>query len=246
MKLFILSIALTLSTTSSFSQKGDNYIKLSHNITKEIKDITGFEKIDVSEDFEVYISFSETTEKVVIEANENLHDKIVVEKDGDKLKIYTKSYSYSYNNLKKSSGAKEKLVAYITANNLSEIKGTEDVQIVLKDKLYTDNLIIDLDEDTTLKGYIEAKNLVVLLNEDSTVYLNGSAESMMVDADEDSIIAGYDFVVDNADIKLNEDSVAKLTVNGKIDLRAKEDSFFYYKGNGHFTSKHLSGDSEVR
>jgi hypothetical protein len=246
MKLLILCLVLTLSAVSAYSQIGDNYIKLSHDITKENKNITGFQKIEVSEDFEVYLSFSETSEEVVIESNENLHDRIIVEKEGDKLKISTKPYSYSYNNRKKDSGAKEKLVAYITAKKLTEIKGTEDVTFLLKDKLYADNLTIDLDEDTSLKGYIEAQHLVVLLNEDSTVYLKGGAKSMKVDADEDSIIAGYDFVVGDIDINLNEDSVAKLTVNGEINLRAKEDSYFYHKGDGHFNRKHLSGDSEVR
>jgi len=48
------------------------------------------------------------------------------------------------------------------------------------------------------------------------------------------------------DIKLDEDSKAKLTVNGNINLRAKEDSYFYYKGDGSFGRKLLTGDSKVK
>ena len=246
MKLFSLLLVLSLTTSTALAQWGDNYIKLSHNITTENKNITNFDKIEVSEDFEVYIHISEEGEKVEIEANENLHDKIIVKKEGSRLKISTKSYSTSYNSRKKKNGAQERLVAHITARNLSEISATEDVKITLEDKLYAENLTIDLDEDSTLAGSIEAQNLVVLLDEDSVVDIEGSAETMRLAAHEDSTIKGFYFKVGTLEAKLTEDSVAKLTVNGTIDLRAKEDSYFYYRGDGHFTRKHLTGDSEVK
>ncbi len=245
MKTLFLSLVLTLTLTDAVSQWGDNYIKLSHNITIENKNITGFDKIEVSEDFEVYIHISDEEEKVEIEANENLHDMIIVEKEGSRLKISTKSYSTSYNSRKKES-AQERLIAHITARNLSEIIATEDVKITLEDKLYAENLTIDLDEDSTLAGSIEAQNLVVLLDEDSVVDIDGSAETMRLAAHEDSTIKGFYFRVGTLEAKLTEDSVAKLTVNGAIDLRAKEDSYFYYRGDGHFTRKQLTGDSEVK
>lgn len=246
MKSSILSLALTLSLTIASAQWGDNYIKLSHNITTETRNFTGFDKIEVSEDFEVRIRLSDTAEKVELEANENLHDLIQVEKEGKTLKIYTKPYSTSYNSRNKKSGAKERLVAYITAKSLSEIKGNEDVIIVLEDKLYSDKLTIALDEDSTFEGFLEVKNLVVQLDEDCILDIEGSAQSMEVAANEDSIIKGYDFEVGDLAIELDEDSVAKLTVNGDIDLRAREDSYFHYQGEGRFTRKRLTGDSEVK
>ena len=225
MKTSIFCFIFSLCLTCGFSQWGDNHITLSDNITTETKNITGFDKLEVSEDFKVYIRFSDTAEKVEIRANENLHDMIEVEKSGETLKISTKSYSTGGWG-KKRRGAEERLVAYITANNLSVIKATEDVKIVLKDNFYADNLTIDLDEDSTLEGYIEAKKLVVKLNEDSFLDIEGAVKTMKVDANEDSGIKGYDFVVGDLEIDINEDSEVKLTVNGEIDLRAKEDSYF--------------------
>jgi len=247
MRISILSLIFILTACSLFSQRGENYIKLSDNITTETKDISGFDKIDVSEDFKVHIRFTDGPEKVEIRANENLHDLIQVEKNGQTLKISTKSYSNNnWGGKGGGKGAQEKLVAYITANKLSEIKAEEDVSIILENELYADNLTINLIEDTTLEGFIEVNNLVVLLDEDSVIDLEGSAQNMDVKANEDCLIKGYDFNVGNLDIKLDEDSTAKLTVNGDIDLRAKEDSYFYYRGDGQFTSKRLTGDSEVK
>lgn len=234
---------MTLSLSSIYSQSGDNYIKLSDHITTENKDILGFNKINVSEDFEVFIRFSDTEEKIEIEANENLHDLIQVEQKGNSIKIYTESYST--NNWGRKGGASEVLVAYITTKELVAIKGSEDVIFVLEDKMYADNLTIDLDEDSTLEGFLEVQNLIVKLTEDSVLDIDGSADIMNVKADEDSYIKGRNFTVNDLTIDLTEDSEATLTVNGDIDLTAREDSIFSYRGNGSFTRKKLRGDSEV-
>jgi len=243
MRTSALSIIFILFVTSVYSQWRDNYIELSRNITTETKNITGFDKIDVSEDFEVHIHFSDSSEKVEIQANENLHALIQVKKEGRTLKIDTKSYSTgSWNN---KGGAKERLVAIITVTNLTEIRGNEDVTIVLEDAIQAEELTISLDEDSTLEGFLDVQYLVVKLNEDSVLDIAGSAHTMQVKANEDSSIYGYDFVVGQLDIVLNEDSEAKLTVNGDIDLRAREDSSFHYQGKGHFVRKRLTGDSEA-
>lgn len=235
---------LTLFLTSAFGQSKENRIRLSHKITTETKMITGFNKIDVSEDFQVIIRFSDKVESVEIEANENLHDLIQVEKHGETLKIYTNSYSTASNEFK--TNAEEKLVAYITAKSLSEIRGDEDVEIKLENKLKVNDLTIYLDEDSTLEGQIEVDNLIVKLEEDSELEINGAAQKMKVKANEDSIIKSFDFVVNDLEIILKDESEAELTVNGNIDLLARGESSFHYKGNGNFTRKRVTGESEVK
>ncbi len=245
MKYSILALALTLISSSLNAQWGDNYIKLSSDITTEEKDISDFDRIHVSEDFKVFVKFSESEEGVRIEANKNLHDLIQVEKNGNQLKIFTKPYSTSYG-LGKKSGAKERLVAYITMKNVTEIVGVEDVIFKLENKLKTDHLKIRMKEDCTLEGNIEVISLSADLDEDSVLDIFGSARSLELKANEDSVIKGFDFIVEDAKMNLKEDSEAKLTVNGNIALRAKEDSYFHYKGEGKFVRKILTGDSEVR
>ena len=246
MRLPVLTLcAFIFSYSSLFSQWNDNYIELSSKITTETKNITDFDKIDASEDFEVIIRFSDNSESVKIEANENLHDLINVRKEGNTLKIDTKSYS-TRNGWGKKGGAKERLVAYITAKKLSEITGSEDVVFELEDKLVANSLKINLDEDCTLEGHIEVQNLVVELDEDSVLDLEGSAQNMELEANEDSMIKGYDFVVGDLAVELSGDSQAKLTVNGDIQLRARGDSNFHYRGKGNIVRQRLSGDSEVK
>ena len=213
----------------------------------EKKAIKNFDKLEVGEDFEVIIKFSDKEESVEIEANENLHDYIIVEKVGNTLKIDTKSYSTGYKRKKGyNESAKERLVAYITAKQLTEIEGEEDVTIELDDKLVGRSLTINLDEDCVLEGHIEVRNLTVELNEDSALDLEGSAQYMQLEANEDSMVKGYDFEVGDLNVELSGDSEAKLNVNGNIELRARGDSNFYYRGKGKITRQRLTGDSEVK
>jgi len=246
MRLNVLTIVFSFFVTTAFAQWGDNYIKLSSTITTETKAISGFDKIEISEDFVVYIMFSDSEEKVEIEANENLHELIQVSKEGSTLKIDTKSYSTSSGGIGRKNGAEERLVAHITAKRLKEIKADEDVVIELKDKFIGDKLSIILNEDCTLQGHLEVQDLKVLLEEDCEIAIEGSAQAMDVEANEDCMIKGSDFVVGNLKIQLDEDSEAKLTVNGEVDLVAKDDSYFHYRGDANFVRKRLRGDSEVK
>lgn len=236
-------MAVVFSCGSAFSQWNDNYIELSSNITTETKNITNFQKLEVGEDFEVIIKFG-AKESIEIEANENLHDFIVVEKRGNTLKIDTKPYSTWRKG--KRQGASERLVAFITAKELVAIRGEEDVTIELDDKLVTESLEIRLDEDSALSGELKVKNLSVDLNEDSTLDLEGSAQKMELVANEDSMFKSYDFVVQDLVADLNEDSMAKITVNGTLDLDARDDSNFYYKGNAKVIRQRLRGDSKIK
>ncbi|MEM6319195.1 MAG: DUF2807 domain-containing protein [Bacteroidota bacterium] len=242
MKSLVCTVCSLLVLTTLYGQWNDNYIRLSSKITTEKMSHTDFNQIDVGEDFEVYIHFSDGPETVEIEANENLHELIEVEKMGNTLKIDTKSYSTN----NKYGGANEVLVAHITMKDLVDITASEDVVIELKDKLTTEALSIQLDEDCQLEGEISVQQLTVDLNEDAAADLEGTAHSADMELNEDSHLKGYGLAIHDLVIRLREDSAAKLTVNGNIDLRAGDDSDFYYKGNGTFIRKRLTGDAEMK
>jgi len=238
MKNTFVLIFLAFSTVT-FGQWG-NTINLSSNITKETRDVTDFTKISATDDFVVYIKLSNTEDKVEIEANENLHEYIVVEKEGDVLKLSTKSYS---TNSKK--GADEKLVAHVTAKRLTAISGDGDAEIKIINKISANSFSIYLDDDAVLKGAIAVKSLDVDMDDDAELEIEGSADTVDIDADSDSMIDGYRFVVNDLDIKLDGDSEARLTVNGKINITTRGDSEFTYKGNGTIEHKKVSGDSGI-
>ena len=126
------------------------------------------------------------------------------------------------------------------------IEGEEDVVFELEDPLATDQLTIKLEEDCVLSGEIDVKELTAELREDSYLDLEGRVGELDLEASEDSSIKGYDLEVGDIKAELRNDSEAKLTINGNIELRANGDSNFYYRGNGKVVKQRLSGDAEIK
>ena len=238
-----LMFSFLLVQTDLYSQKKHNYIQLSDNITTVSQQISGFDRVEISDDFTVYLTFA-NSEKVEIEANENLHDLINVEKTGRTLKISTQSYSTS-NRRYADKGAEEKLVAYISTRALTEIDLKDDVIMEIEGTLEADQININMVDDCTLTADVAVEYLIVDLDGDSTAELSGSALSMKIRANEDSLIKGEGLRAGDVAAKLKGDSEVKMIVDGDIDLNAKGDSLFEYRGSGSFVSRRLSGDSEV-
>jgi len=108
----ILILAAVFSMIFNSCEKFGSGIIPSGNITTETRDVTGFDEIDVSTAFNVYVTFSETEESVEIEANENLHRIIEVYEQGGSLVIKLQNGT----NVR---GHNVKLNAYITTSDLS-------------------------------------------------------------------------------------------------------------------------------
>lgn len=235
--LITLCLFYFIAVSSTHSQW--NRVQLSENITTETKKVQEFDKIYATDDFIVNVNFSDSETSLRIEANQNLHELIQVKVENGQLKLSTKSYSSS----RKS--ASERLIAHVTVPNLVSIAGSGDAEYYLLDPLRAKKLNLNLNDDAILKGKIHIEQLTVNLDSDAELSLKGSANNMSVKADSDSVIDGYDFSVDNLDIKLNGDSEAELTVNETIDITARGDSEFTYKGKGIISSKRITGDSDV-
>ena len=63
----------------------DDYVTPSGEITTVNHSVGGFSELDISDAFNVYVTFSENEESVQVEANANLHPYIEVSKNGDRL-----------------------------------------------------------------------------------------------------------------------------------------------------------------
>ena len=77
-------VAFSIITTSC--KKNDD-VTPSNNVTILDKTITGYTQLKVSDPFKVYVTFSDTEEKIQVEANSNLQQYITVEKQNNQLVI---------------------------------------------------------------------------------------------------------------------------------------------------------------
>lgn len=237
MKTIIIFTLLATISFLTFSCEKNEMVKPSDMVTTQDKSFSNFDKLDIGTAFTVYVNFSETDESILIKANDNLHQYIIVEEISGVLKIKLQ------NNI--SISGNMTLEAHITSNNITEFKASEAVLIILNDKLVTADLNIELTEASNLSGEIEVTNLRANINEASVLKLSGTANSFNATVTEASNISDYVFSCNYLNINLDEASVAQLTVNQEIDVVAAKASSLLYKGSAVVTNQNISGASVV-
>ncbi|MFS4455495.1 head GIN domain-containing protein [Maribacter sp. 2304DJ31-5] len=227
--IFLLSVIFTSCEKET--------IRVSGEVTTVEYNLSGYNSLKVFDDFNVVVNFSETEESILVEANADLQEKIVVKKDGDRLVIKLE------NNINVRGNAIMNI--YITTATIADFRAAGDVNIVLDDVLIARNARIALFGDSDFEGPLEVDNLDVELRGDSDMVVYGTATNVIADVHGDSDFRDFDLSVENLDIDLRGDSDAFLTVTESIKIRATGDSSLSYRGNARVLKEKLSGDSRL-
>ncbi len=146
-----LFVILTMSVLFTACDE-DRSIIPSGNVTTVNKTITGYTKVNVSGPFSLYATFSDTEEIIEIEANENLHAFITVEKQNDQLVIQLAN-NVSIN------GANTVLNVYVTTKQLDAFYGVGAVNIKLQNELIDNNLLVELTGASNFTGFVQVNQL---------------------------------------------------------------------------------------
>jgi hypothetical protein len=233
----IIAVLVGLSFLLSACEK-DNTIKPSANVTTQDRTIEDYSGIEVSTAFTVDVTFSSTEEKIVIEANENIHAYIDVIKSGDNLSIKLKDNVNIQGN--------STLKAHITTGNtLKEIFVAGASLVTLNNQLDAIDVTASLAGASFLNGPIVAQSIAVYADGASNVALQGSANTFTVNADGASLVGSFDMITQNANLQLSGASNASITVNGIINLVASGASVLNYKGLATVNNLDLSGGSQI-
>ena len=226
-----------LSALLSACEK-DNTIRPSANVSTQERTIQDYSGIEVSTAFTVDVTFSSTEEKIVIEANDNIHAYIDVIKSGNNLVIKLKDNINIQGN--------STLKAHITTGNtLEQIFVAEASLVTLNNQLEATNVAVSLAGASFLNGPITAQAITVFADGASNATLQGAADTFTVNASGGSLIGTFDMITQNADLHLSGASNASITINGTIDLTASGASVLTYKGSATVDHLDLSGASQI-
>ncbi len=236
MNKLILSFAFFGILLSSCSR---NRIDPSADVTSQTKSFTNFSKIDVSNAISVYVTFSETEESVIVVANDNLHEYIKIEKEGNELEIRLKR------NINISGMATLKV--YITTSYLSSIEASGASNVHFSNTYSSTNLNVDLSGASSFNADLILDHLVVEGSGASNINLSGECSYLNSELSGASSIEDYGFYV-NEEVRtdLSGASSSKLTINGDIYVEASGASSFYYKGIANIKSQKISGASSIK
>ncbi len=229
---------LILATVLLVSSCDTESIRVSDTISTRQYSFSNYEALELSGDFNAFVTFSETEERIEIEANDNIQNKIRVSQDGNTLKIRLE------NNVALRGNAT--MNAYITTRNISRYRVSGDSSVELENLLVANTVTVDVLGDSRFYGELDTNNLSVDVKGDSVIDVFGTAGTANVDLSGDSTIKDYDLAVEDLTIDMSGDSSAYLSVNGTIDIDASGDSALNYRGDAEIIRQRLTGDSRIQ
>lgn len=234
-KIITLLIGIGLLITSC---QNINTVIPSSSVTTQEEHYENYNGIEVSTAFTVDVHFSDIDEIIEIEANDNLHQYIEVEKINNVLRIRLKNGTNVRGN--------STLKAHITTkNHLETYSASGASRIILNNELVAEFVSISLSGASTFTGNIDAKSISLFVDGASSTSIEGSTELLTADVSGASLINNYELQSHDVNLNLSGASQVSLTANGVIDITASGASFCRYKGDATIDHINLSGASQI-
>jgi hypothetical protein len=204
----------------------------------EVRQVSAFHGIKVSNAFDVYLSQS-NSEAVAVSASETEYrDRIKVEVKNGILEVY-------YDNKGKWPKGNKKLKAYISFKQIDLLSISGACDVVVTGTINGSNLDINLSGASDLKGKLVVKNLKANMSGASDMNVTGSADRIDVDASGASSFRGFEFVTDYCDLRASGASDIRITVNKEVTAHASGASDVDIKGEGVVKEQKTSGASSI-
>jgi hypothetical protein len=203
-------------------------------VTQE-EEISGFDKVEVSQAFQADISQGETF-SVVIRIDDNLVEYLDVGKQGSTLKI----------DLKIDRPVRDAtLEAEVTLPELTGLDLNGASRATLSGFQSAKALDVEASGASHLRGDVEAGDARFVVSGASHVTLGGSAGDATVDVSGASSVDLAGFPVTDASVKARGASEATVNASGTLDADASGASHVYYLGSPTLGKVNTSGASDV-
>jgi len=236
MKTQHIFIVLVLSLVL-FTSCEKETIRASGEVTSLNYSIPDYSRVKISNAFNAYVTFSDTEESIRIDANENLHGKIIVKREGNALVIRLKKLTNVRGNAT--------LNAYITTKNIADFDLSGASSLSLENLWDVQNGKVELSGASDFTGEVLADRLELDMGGASNANIYGNIGTLHADLSGSSDIRDYDLLIERLNIDMSGASEAFISVNESIDVEASGASELNYKGSAVIISKELSGASEI-
>ena len=233
-----LLMGLAMATALLMSSCDSESIRASSEITTVEYSFSDYSGLEISGNFEAFVRFSATEERIEIEANENLQDKIIVSKEGNTLRIRLE------NNVSIRGNAT--LRAYITTSEISNFRTTGNSFVELENLLVTENLSLEATGNSRFTGNVDTQRLTIDFTGNSLLDVYGLATNVNADLEGNSLMKDYDLLSENLTLRMSGNSMVFLTVSDTIDVEATGSSELNYRGEAEIVRQRLSGNSRIR
>jgi len=238
MKTTITKLTLILFLGTMMSSCGIdmfNRIEGNRNVISKERKINGdFTRVKVSNGIDLYIKQGSSNE-ISVEADENLHDIIITEVEGDRLKIYTERNIWR---------AKSNKV-YLTVRNLEELKATSGSDVYSQGVLKVKDLIVSTSSGADMRIEVDADNVNSSSSSGADLRIKGKANFHETQASSGSSIDAYGLESKEVSAKVSSGADIRVYASESISARANSGGDIRYKGNPEKVDKRSSSGGGI-
>ncbi|NRS89278.1 hypothetical protein HNQ02_002204 [Flavobacterium sp. 7E] len=272
MKKLTTILLLTLFTTVALAQKKEK-IKGSRKVTTELKDISSFSALLVEDNIEVHLEKGEIA-GIKIEADDNLHDIIVIDANPKGLHVYTNKEASKYRKLMVKITYTNELKSIISKNEV-EINAIQEIMVdTLEVQSYDNSKIfmnanvkhftleaddkskielnlkamktkIVLSKDSSLKSLLSSTDLTCDLYQKSDAKIEGDAASATLRLDHNAKLVANKLAVKNMVIKTESYSEASVSADTSVIIEASNKSEIDLYGNGKIDLRKFTDEAKL-
>ncbi|MCK7591814.1 DUF2807 domain-containing protein [Subsaxibacter sp. CAU 1640] len=231
-KLLIASVlALLMSSCElGFGVRGNGNVQTEQRTVN-----SSFDAIEVSRGLDVYLTQSDS-ENISVQADENLHDIIKTEIEGNVLKIYAdENINYA-----------EARTVNVSFKNISRIRASSGSDVFSTNTFNVGSINLDTDSGSDMKLDLNAQSIDCESSSGSDLKLLGSTKTLVAEASSGSDIDATNLTAEitrasvssGADIKVNTSKELYASANSGGDIR--------YKGNPEKVTKNDGPSGSIR
>lgn len=227
-------LAVLTSSCVGFNEKS---VKLSGVTKVSTKEVSAFDKVDVSGAIDVIVNIGNKSE-VVIEADSAIMPYVVTEVKDRELRIYNKGIIGSFN------FKNNKILVTITTPSILELESSGACDVTIND-LKTDMFKVSLSGACDLIGSFECNVLDLEASGSSDSKLRGKVKNCNIELSGACDIKALDLEVDSLKIEGSGSSNVEITVQNSLDVELSGASELRYKGEPKYIKTDMSGVSNL-
>jgi hypothetical protein len=194
-------------------------VKGNGNVTEEVRNVGEFDQIEVSRGMNVYITQGSPA-KVIVVADENLHEVIQTKENGGVLKIYADE------NIR---WAKEKKVL-VTVEKLNGLESTSGANVWSRNQILSENLELKATSGASITMEVNAKFLKADCSSGANINLSGLAKEAELESSSGANLKGPDLKADRCTMEASSGGNVSSTVVEKLKAKASSGGSIDYYG----------------
>ena len=230
---YTILVFLIIGSSSCFISPHET-IYGSGNVVTEERDIGEFTGLKVSSGIDVVIRQGKEI-SLELEADDNLHEVIITEVDGNTLKIYTRK------NIRKSRSKK----VFLVYKDLNTIRISSAGDVTGENTLQTGTLDIDLSSAGDLNLEVQAEKIICEISSSGDARLSGNTEVLVASLSSAGDLHAYELITKNAEVSCSSAGDARVYATEEFNLRSSSAGSIYYKGDGRVVNSHTSSAGSI-